>query len=273
MATRLESIRALEKLQTLDEKAEKALIDDITGSTFTTAYISARILGNHKCTAAIPLLRELAASTDYMLAGEAIIALAKMQDETFRPEIENIILNTNNPRLKIMGAEALGLYRCTDSIPVLLDMLLEKDQPPHLNEEIVLAIASILNTQRMFYPVLVRFAANNSLTIPLGLDEAEAALEFYNSATGGRRKSKEKSTAINFHAENFLTAVSDYIKDNNGEKLSKWISELPESQTEKENTVKSVLSQTVLNKDLCVHNSLRLLIIQWASYKLRLLAA
>ncbi|MDR2133935.1 MAG: MFS transporter, partial [Treponema sp.] len=103
LATRLESLRAMEGLKTLNEDAEKALMDDIINNPFTTAYISARILGNHGCFAAIPLLRELATSSDYMLAGEAIIALARLGDEAFRPRIEAIILRTTNPRLKIMG--------------------------------------------------------------------------------------------------------------------------------------------------------------------------
>jgi MFS family permease len=116
LATRLEAIRVLEKMERLSEKAENALIEDMTHNQYTTAYISARTLGKHKCKAAIPLLREFASSSDYMLAGESIIALASMKDEEFRPEVERILLDTRNPRLMIMGAEALGLYRNPESL-------------------------------------------------------------------------------------------------------------------------------------------------------------
>jgi HEAT repeat protein len=60
---------------------------DLINNPYTTAYYSTRILGTHDCTAAIPLLRELVTSEDYMLAGEAIVALARLKDEAFHPQI------------------------------------------------------------------------------------------------------------------------------------------------------------------------------------------
>ncbi|MDR0443092.1 MAG: MFS transporter [Treponema sp.] len=272
MITRLESIRALEKLHNLSDDAERALVDDIKNNPFTTAYISARILGNHGCTGAIPLLRELASSTDYMLAGEAIIALAKMKDETFRPQIEKIILDTQNPRLKIMGAEALGLYRRADSLSVLLEILRGLENPhgadpmPYLKDEVVLAMAEILGTQRQFYRILDRYVANNSLAVTLGMDEAEAALEFCKSIFG-----KRKSThGISSHVETFHAVVSEYVKNKNGTELSRWILEFP---GEGGSAVKSMLSEAVIDDALCVHDGLRLLIIHWAAYQLRVWAA
>ena len=274
LATRLEAIRALEKLQTLSESAQKALLDDISNNPFTTAYISARILGNHGCAAAVPLLRELASCGDYMLAGEAIIALAKMKDETFRPEIERIILNTQNPRLKIMGAEALGLYRWPDSVPVLLDILRGADPPPYLRDEVVLAIAAILETQKKFYKILVRFTADNSLADTLAMDEVESALEYVNTMLSGKKKvSKSKISEVVSAAESFQNAVSGYMKDNNGAELSRWILQLPDEHCRGADVVKPVLSEAVLDNDLTVYNRLRLLIVHWAAHVLRLWAA
>ena len=202
LVTRLESIRALETMKTLNEDAEKALINDIITNPFTTAYISARILGNHNCSAAIPLLRELAASTDYMLAGEAIIALAKLQDEAFRPQIEKIILEAQNPRLRIMGVEALGIYRSANSLSVLLDILRVADPPPYLRDEVTLAMSAILDTQNQFYSLLVRYLADNSLAVTLGMDEAESAFEFYNSNLGGRRKGQKENCRASANPSN-----------------------------------------------------------------------
>ena len=270
LATRLEAIRALEKLRNLSENAEKALIDDSLNSPFTTAYISARILGNQNCTAAVPMLRKLSVSDDYMLAGEAIIALAKMKDETYRPEIEKIILNTQNPRLKIMGAEALGLYHNAESISVLLDILRGKDPPPYLRDEVILAIAAILDKQKKFYKILARYTADNSLVLALALDEVEAACEFVNSILSRKKKtSKADVSVIASHAGNFNNAVSGYIRDNDGAQLSRWILELPDEK----NIVKSVLSGAVLDEDLSIHNCLRLFIVHWAAHELRLWAA
>ena len=274
LATRLEAIRALEKLQILSEKAEKALIDDAINNPFTTAYISARILGNHGCRTAIPLLRELSVSGDYMLAGEAIIALAKMKDETFRPEIERIISDTQNPRLQIMGAEALGVYRNTGSIPVLLEILRSANPPPYLRDEVVLAVAAILETQKKFYKILVRYTEDNSLAAALATDEAEAALEYVNTMLSGKKKaSKENISAINSHAKNFYNAVSAYIREGDGAELSRWILQLPDEHCRDGSFVKPVLSQAVLDGDLSVYIRLRLLIIHWASHVLRLWAA
>jgi MFS family permease len=273
LATRLEAIRALEKLETLSENAQKALIDDITNNPYTTAYISARILGNYNCKAAVPMLREFAASGDYMLAGEAIIALAKMGDKEFRPEIEKIILDTQNPRLKIMGAEALGLYHNTESISVLLDILRGKDPPKYLRDEVVLAIASILDTQKKFYKILVRYAADNSLVFTLAMDEAEAVHEFTSAALSGKKKtSKNAMAAICSHNESFQSAVSGYVKDNNGAELSRWILELPEEYCRVSVVVKSVLSEAVVDGDLSVYDCLRLLVVHWAAQALRLWA-
>jgi len=274
LATRLESIRALEKMQVLSTEAEKALIDDIVNNPFTTAYISARILGNNGSTAAIPLLRELAVSDDYMLAGEAIIALAKMKDETFRPQIEQIILDTKNLRLRIMGSQALGMYHNPASISVLLEILRTADLPPYLRDEVVLSIAAIIDTQQKFYRILVRYKSDNSLSGALAMDEVEASNEYVNSILSAKKKvSKDTVFAITSHAGNFQNAVSRYVKDSAGDDLSRWILELPDEYCKNGNVVKPVFSGAVLDGGLSVHNCLRLLIVHWAAQELRIWAA
>jgi HEAT repeat protein len=269
LSIRTESIHALETLDTLNEDAEKALLFDIANNPYTTAYISARILGNHRCERAIPLLREAALSGDYMLAGEAMIALARIGDDAFRPQIEEIIANTQNPRLKIMGVETFEIYRSPNSVPVLMDILRQKDPPPYLRDEVVLAMAGILGTGKEFYPLLVRYLENKSLAVILAVDEAESAVEYYAAALGGwktaERKSRyRKSTA---QARALQSAVEAYIRDKNGVPLSRWITELPDDP--ENNFVQVILSEAVLDDELAAHNRLRLLICHWASQKLR----
>ncbi|MDR1837310.1 MAG: MFS transporter [Treponema sp.] len=274
LATRLEAVRALEKLEKLNEDAERALINDTKNNPFTTAYISARILGDHDCKAAVPLLRELAVSSDYMLAGEAIIALAKMKDEPFRPEIERIILDTQNPRLKIMGAEALGLYSSAESISVLLDILRVENPPPYLMDEVIMAIASILDTQKKFYRIMVRYTADKSLTAVLAMDEVEAANEYVNYALNNKKKvSKDIVSAITSHAGSFHNAVDGYVRNNNSAELSRWILELPDKYCRDGSIVKPVLSEAVLDNELSVYDCLRLLIVHWSAQELRIWAA
>jgi MFS family permease len=272
LAIRLEAIRALERMEKLNEKAQVALIDDVKNNPYTTAYISARILGNKNCKNAVPLLREFAASDDYMLAGEAVNALAKLNDESFRPEIEKIILQTKNPRLKIMCAEALGQYHSVDSISILFDILRSDNPPPYLGDEVILAIASILNIQRAFYKILARYKADNSLVSALASDETDSALEFVNTNVGGKKRlSKEKKNNIISCAENLQSAAGKYIAHNDGADLSRWILELPEIN-KSASLVKSIFSEAVVDKDLSVYDCLRLLIIHWAAEELRIRA-
>jgi hypothetical protein len=268
LAIRLESLRAMETLETLSSDAEKALIDDILNNPYTTAYISARILGNHKCFAAIPILRELASSQDYMLAGEAIIALAKLGDETFRPHIERIITETKNPRLKIMGVEAFGIYRSPNSLSVLLDILRAADPPPYLRDEVVLAMAGILDVQNQFYPLLVRFLEDPSLISTLAEDEAEAAAEYFNTLhSGWFSRKKSLLTHSGRQAKALPPAVHRYIKDRQGALLARWILELPEDQCP--TILRIVLSEAVLDDELASYDRLRLLIVHWTASKLR----
>jgi HEAT repeat protein len=269
LAVRQESLRALGALKTLSEDAEKALMTDLINNPYTTAYIAARILGTHGCTAAIPLLRELVTSEDYMLAGEAIIALAHLKDEAFRPQIEDLIVNTNNPRLKIMGVEAFGIYRSPNSLSTLLDIIRGADPPPYLRDQVVLSMASILDTQNQFYRLLVRFLEDESLTATLAMDEAEAAVEFYNAAFGGRKSGRKKHVLVESgkQAKLLQTAVSAYVRDHNGAPLSLWIQKLPDNITD--TLVQVILSETVLDDELITHSRLQLLIAHWTAWELR----
>jgi MFS family permease len=273
LATRMEAIRALEMLERLSGKAEKALIDDTVNNPYTTAYISARILGKQKCTEAIPMLREISKSEDYMLAGEAIIALARMKDEEFRPEIEKIIINSKNPRLKIMGAEALGLYHNTESVHVLLGLLREKNPPPYLRDEIILAIAAIIDTQKKFYKIFTKFTADNSLAAALAVDEAEAAFEFVNTALTKKKMSDEKISVVKSYAENFQNAVNKYVKENDGAPLSRLILELPDEYIKAGSVARTVFSEAVIDDELSLYDCFRLLIVHWSAQELRIWAA
>jgi MFS family permease len=270
LTIRLEALRAISALKTLNEDAENALIDDIINNPYTTAYYSARILGSHGIFSAIPLLRELAASsTDYMLAGEAIIALAKLGDHAFRPEVEKIITITKNPRLKIMGVEALGIYGSHSSLTVLLDILKGADPPPYLLDEIVLAMASILDTHNHFYPLLVRFLADESLVPDLAQDEAESAYENY-VAIHGRKRSKMdfELEELNKQAKAFQNAVDAFVREFQGTPLARWILELPDELCH--STAQTVLSEAVVDDELRDFSRLRLLIVHWAARALRI---
>jgi hypothetical protein len=271
LAIRLEALRAMENLKHLGEDAERALLEDLANNPYTTAYISARILGDHGVSAAIPLLRELTESEDYMLAGEAILALARLRDEPFRPHIEALILKTSNPRLKIMGVEAFGIYRSVKSIGVLLDILRSADPPPYLRDEVVLALASILDIQNLFYPVLVRFLESKNpiaAAAALALDEAEAAFEFYQSNPGRRRdRNNPGLKKIADHAGNIQALIGAFVRDGDGSGLSRWILDIPGEYSCPE--VQAILAEAALDGELGGLPRLRLLISYWAAHSLR----
>jgi len=269
LSVRMESIRAIDALPELTNETEKVLMDDIINNPFTSAYRSARALGNHRVFPAVALLRELALSSDYMLAGEAMIALAKLKDNAFRPKIEQIITETNNPRLIMAGIEALGIYGYPDSLPLLLDTLHGVNPPPYLRDEVVLAMSSILDIQNEFYPLLIRFLADESQGHTLAMDEAESAFEYYSSA-GGRRRNRNKSSlaALSHQAKTFHDAVSDYIRNSSGNRLCRWILELPDELVEI--NIKTVLSESVVDNELTQYSRLQLVIVHWASLQLRL---
>jgi hypothetical protein len=275
LITRMEAIRALEHLEALGDDAEAALVNDIINNPFTTAYVSARILGNHGCVSAIPVLRELASSGDYMLAGESMIALAKLRDTAFRPQVERIILGTENPRLKIMGVESLGIYGMPESLYALVDILRGADPPPYLRDEVVLAMAAIVDTQNQFYRILVRFLAEPSLAPALAMDEAEAAFEFFSFSLGGRKDNAKNNELplLKKQAADIQAAVLALTQDRNGSPLSRWIMKLPDFAFSEEpsfGVAQSVFSEFLLDSDIWSHRRMQLLISHWATYQIRI---
>jgi MFS family permease len=272
LATRSDALRAVGALGNLGEDAEKALMSDLITNPFTTAYLSARILGNHGFFPAVPVLRELAASKDYMLAGEATIALAKLRDEAFRPEIEKIIAKTKNPRLKIMGVEALGIYGSPNSLSVLMDSLRVTDPPPYLRDTVILAMASILDIQNRFYPLLVRFLEDNSLAPVIAMDEAEEAYELFMSGRKGRRAARKESEErfTTKQAKALQPAVTAYMNESKGGPLARWIHELPQNLVQE--VIRVVLGELILDDEFSSYARLKLLISHWAAHQLRILA-
>jgi MFS family permease len=268
LSIRLEALRTIDSLDTLDSGSEQALMDDITANPYTTAYYSARILGNHGSLAAVPLLRESASSGDYMLAGESFIALAKLGDHAFRPPIETIILVSENPRLKIMGVEALGIYGSRNSLSVLLDIFRKSNPPPYLRDEIVLAMAAIVGTQKEFYPLLDRFLKDESQASILALDETVSAIEYsYSILRPGTKNKSSGGMAMFRQAEEFQQAVSEYSSGKNGTLLCRWILEIPEDVAD--TMTKIIFSESVIDGELAAYSRLRLLVVHWAAQKLK----
>jgi hypothetical protein len=168
-----------------------------------------------------------------------------------------------------MGVEAFGIYRSPNSLSVLLDILRGADPPLYLRDEVVLAMASILDVEGQFYPLLIRFLEDPSLVDTLAVDEVEKAVEYYHTGLGGRfLRKKAGLSAVDKQAKSLAPAVQSYIKDRQGGSLSRWILELPDEFCQ--TIVQVILSEAVLDDELASYDRLRLLIVHWAARELKM---
>jgi MFS family permease len=268
-AVRIEAFNALSAAPHLDERSVKILLDDLQRNTHTTAYLSARVLGKHRIAECRDKLREALFSDDYMLSGEAMIALARLGDKASYPLIERVIRETNNPRLKIMGFEALSITGENTAIPLLTDSMIERETAAHVKDEAALSLASILKVGDSYYKLLVRYGEDPSSFTTLAKDAAESAYEHYRTLHGSTRK-KKLPTAQDIQAANLPEAVSAYIENNDGNPLSRWILSLPPKIADE--TLQLIFSSAVMDKTLMQQDRFRLLVTLWASRRLRIWA-
>lgn len=263
LSVRVEALRAIEALDSLTAEVTQALVGDVETNPYTTAYISARALGNHRISSSVPTLRKALSSDDYMLVGEAMVALAKIGDGPAKAEIEALIRRNRNPRVRIMGTQALEIYGSLDSLPLLLDLLREENPPPYLRDEVTIAIADLLGVQEDFYPLLIRYLEEPSLLLTLALDTVESAAERYKSLH--RNKKLRLATPSVNPLDGLEPAVTGYIDRSDGALLSRWI--LDSLEHTKQGLV-YLMAEAALDDDLSVHNRFRLLLVLWATKQL-----
>jgi hypothetical protein len=167
-----------------------------------------------------------------------------------------------------MGVEALGIYGSRNSLSVLLDMFRKSDPPPYLRDEIVLAMAAILGTQKGFYPLLDRFLKDETRVPALAMDETVSAVEYAGAMLRPVAKDKKaEPPAIRRLTAAFQGAVSEYIAGKDGALLYRWILELPDSAAD--TMTKVILSESVVDGELSAYSRLRLLVVHWAALELK----
>ena len=154
---RMEALLAFENMDQLSSKVLRYLVKETETHTYTTSYLSARILGKHGDAEAIPALRKAVEAEDYMLQATAVVALANLGDADSIPLLESILVRSTNPRVKISSAYALEILESKSSLPVLASSLLKADYPAFVSDEIVLAMASIMGVMKEFYPLYSTF--------------------------------------------------------------------------------------------------------------------
>ena len=265
LAIRIEALRALEVLPELSPEAETTLLADAEQSPYTTAYISARILGKRGSLRSLGLLRRALDSDDYLLAGEAMVALARLGDEKSLGAVEARVAAASNPRLLIMGVSALELFGRSESLAVLLDLLRREAPPPFLRDETVLAMSGILGILDRFYLPYVRWLQAPSLGTELVMDEIDAILEKHPGAVRELTRRKKRHNAAQGEPElsspdALKLAVGNFLERSEGAGIARWIHDRPRHRT---SVVEPLLAEAALDEDLCCYECFRFLLCFW----------
>ncbi len=159
-AVRSEAIAGMESLPKLNEQTIDILILELDRGLFTTAYRASRILGNFKIKRAVPELLKRINSEDYILAGESMVALAKIGDEGAQTKISEVLETTKNAHVTLWGVRAMEMYANTTSIPVLQNVLRLNHEDKTIENEVILAFASIMGIDKAFFPAFSQYAEN-----------------------------------------------------------------------------------------------------------------
>lgn len=156
LSVRTQALRALGRL-TFGDESEEAIIRELKAGEYTTAWIAAEILGEHRIRRAIPLLREGLESADAFLQGKCMVALVRLADEVSYPRIIELFEESKNPRIVIHGANALARMEDNDRLYRLLLKSLEAELPEAAVDEVLTAAATTVGEGARFYQFLQRY--------------------------------------------------------------------------------------------------------------------
>ncbi len=153
-AIRLEALKSMESLRSIKGKNREALLTQLREHSFTTAATAARLLGKFNVQSAVPDLRAALDSPDYLLCGQTMVALARLNDRRGQFLISERLLVTENEYILLRGVQAMEEFGNAASLPILLDLLRRPALPLHVQQEIVLALATLMGLQKRFYYAL-----------------------------------------------------------------------------------------------------------------------
>jgi len=156
-AIRMHALAALNSMPSINAKACDVVLQELAHGEFTTAPLAAKILGKFKVQQAVVPLRAALESRDYYLAGEAMVALAELNDDDSQSKIGSILTNAENPALILKGIQALELFNADNSPTLILDILRREHLAPTLENEALLALASLMGIQNDFYYIFEKY--------------------------------------------------------------------------------------------------------------------
>ncbi|MCF7854319.1 MAG: MFS transporter [Candidatus Pacebacteria bacterium] len=154
LSIRSRALRALARQDYLSPQARDALRAELWNGEFTTAWIAAETLGEKRIKEAVPDLRAALDSDDFFLKGKAMQALVQLKDQASFDRIVAEFEATDNPRLVIYGAHAMGLMGNPAHIPVLLKKAVTAALPAPVCDEVLSAAAGLVGQGETMYRLL-----------------------------------------------------------------------------------------------------------------------
>lgn len=177
LSIRLNALNALYSMDTLNQKVREVLLKEVSTGVFTTAPLAVKVLRKFHVVQALPALRTALDSDDYYLVGEAMLALAELDDSQSQLKIGTMLSVAENPALLLKGIQAMDMYGSVTSIPFILDILRRVDLDSLIEYEALLALASLMGIQNNFYYVFEKYINEKKSPVILVLDALEEAFE------------------------------------------------------------------------------------------------
>jgi predicted MFS family arabinose efflux permease len=157
---RFEAMDALASLPFTPE-VERVLISHLSSGEHTTASRAAWILGVRGSERSLSGLRQATTSTDRILAGRALVALARLEAPDAAGRAEEWLQSAEESPTRhydaLHAAVALQIAGSARHLPALDLHLTRGDAPDYVLDEVVFAVTRILGVYEWFYPFYAGF--------------------------------------------------------------------------------------------------------------------
>ena len=190
LSVRSQALRALGRIS-FGKESEEAIIRELKAGEYTTAWVAAEILGEHRIRRAVPLLREGLDSADPFLQGKCMVALVRLEDEESYPHIGELFEKSTNPRIVIHGANAVARMEDNDRLYRLLRKSLQTELPEAVVDEVLTAAATTVGEGARFYQFLQRYNQDREAGIDALLPDLSSDI-VAGDAARLRKESREK---------------------------------------------------------------------------------
>lgn len=196
LSVRAQALRALGRIS-FGKESEKAIIRELKGGEYTTAWIAAEILGEHRIARAIPLLRDGLSSEDPFLQGKCMVALVRLEDRESYEGIVELFESSENPRIVIHGANALARMEDGDRLFRLLRKSIDPGLPAAAVDEVLTAAATTVGEGVRFYRFLQRYNQDREAGVEVLLPDLTSDV-IAGDAARVRRESREEEKPLTF---------------------------------------------------------------------------